>query len=212
MPATIEAVEHVDRCLGRVLAVLQKAGARIIVTADHGNAEEMIEPDGSNGTAHSTDKVPLVVLERGIELQRGSRIVGYCADFAGLFGHRRTRRDDGCAPDPGVNNSFAYTKAVRLVVTYVQRSSSPWRAAGFVELRTERVNGEVRPGCARYHSWSGRIVACLSSFGKDSGLSTTFGGTGAFGGSGVVQKNLDYLTIGCSIAFVIVSIALAYIV
>ena len=48
--------------------------------------------------------------------------------------------------------------------------------------------------------------------GKDAGLSTTFGGTGAFGGSGVVQKNLDYLTIGCSIAFVIVSIALAYIV
>jgi preprotein translocase subunit SecG len=48
--------------------------------------------------------------------------------------------------------------------------------------------------------------------GKDAGLSTTFGGTGAFGGSGVVQKNLDRLTIACSIAFVIVSIALAYII
>jgi preprotein translocase subunit SecG len=48
--------------------------------------------------------------------------------------------------------------------------------------------------------------------GKDAGLSTTFGGTGAFGGSGVVQKNLDRLTIVCSIAFVMVSIALAYII
>jgi preprotein translocase subunit SecG len=47
--------------------------------------------------------------------------------------------------------------------------------------------------------------------GKDAGLSTTFGGSGSFGGSGVVQKNLDRLTIGCSIAFVIVSIALVYV-
>jgi len=48
--------------------------------------------------------------------------------------------------------------------------------------------------------------------GKDTGLSTTFGGSGAFGGSGVVQKNLDRLTIAVSIAFIIVSIALAYII
>ncbi len=48
--------------------------------------------------------------------------------------------------------------------------------------------------------------------GKDAGLATTFGGTGALGGSGVVQKNLDRLTIGCSVAFVAVSIALAYII
>ena len=48
--------------------------------------------------------------------------------------------------------------------------------------------------------------------GKDAGLATTFGGGGAFGGSGVVQKNLDRLTVACSITFVIVSIALAYII
>lgn len=49
--------------------------------------------------------------------------------------------------------------------------------------------------------------------GKDAGLATTFGGTGsAFGGSGVVQKNLDRLTVACGVAFFIVSIALAYIV
>ena len=48
--------------------------------------------------------------------------------------------------------------------------------------------------------------------GKDAGLATTFGGSGAFGGSGVVQKNLDRLTIACAIAFVCASIALAYII
>ena len=58
----------------------------------------------------------------------------------------------------------------------------------------------------------GLLVLIFLHSGKDAGLSTTFGGAGAFGGSGVVQKNLDRLTIGCGVAFFIVSIALAYIV
>ncbi len=48
--------------------------------------------------------------------------------------------------------------------------------------------------------------------GKDAGLATTFGGSGAFGGSGVVQKNLDRLTVGCAVAFFVVSIALVYLI
>ena len=56
------------------------------------------------------------------------------------------------------------------------------------------------------------LVLVFLHSGKDAGLSTTFGGGGAFGGSGVVQKNLDRLTIGCAAAFFIVSIALAYLV
>ena len=44
------------------------------------------------------------------------------------------------------------------------------------------------------------------------GLSTTFGGSGAFGGSGIVQKNLDRLTVACAVAFFIVSIALVYLI
>ena len=58
----------------------------------------------------------------------------------------------------------------------------------------------------------GLLVLIFLHSGKDAGLSTTFGGSGAFGGSGVVQKNLDRLTVGCGAAFFIVSIALAYIV
>jgi preprotein translocase subunit SecG len=56
------------------------------------------------------------------------------------------------------------------------------------------------------------LALVLLHSGKDAGLSTTFGGGGAFGGSGVVQKNLDRLTVACSVAFFIVSIALAYLV
>jgi 2,3-bisphosphoglycerate-independent phosphoglycerate mutase len=121
LPATIEAVEYVDRCLGRVLAVLEEAGAGIIVTADHGNAEDMLEPDGSGNTAHSTNKVPLVVLDRGVTLRDGAGL----SDFAGVFGGVRAHRDDGTAAGARVNNSLAYTKEARLVVPYPQRSARP---------------------------------------------------------------------------------------
>ena len=60
LSAAVEAVGHVDRCLGKVLRVLEEAGAKVIVTADHGNAEEMIEPDGMPSTAHGVGPVPLV--------------------------------------------------------------------------------------------------------------------------------------------------------
>ncbi|MBN1628363.1 MAG: preprotein translocase subunit SecG [Thermoleophilia bacterium] len=56
------------------------------------------------------------------------------------------------------------------------------------------------------------LVLIFLHSGKDAGLATTFGGSGAFGGSQVVQKNLDRITIACSVAFFIVSIALAYVV
>ena len=70
--AAVEAIEHVDRCLGRTLRALQSLGARVIVTADHGNAEEMLEEDGTVSTAHSLGKVPLVVLDRSVRLREGA--------------------------------------------------------------------------------------------------------------------------------------------
>lgn len=72
LPAAVQAIEHVDRCLGRVLRVLEGVGAKIIVTSDHGNAEEMLEADGSASTAHSMGKVPLVVLDREMSLREGA--------------------------------------------------------------------------------------------------------------------------------------------
>jgi len=58
IPATIEAVETVDRCLGRLLESASSVGGTAIVTADHGNAESMIDEQGNPWTAHTTNPVP----------------------------------------------------------------------------------------------------------------------------------------------------------
>jgi 2,3-bisphosphoglycerate-independent phosphoglycerate mutase len=64
LPATIKAVETVDECLTRVVAAAEKAGARLLVTADHGNCEMMIDPEtGGPHTAHTTNPVPFVVVD-----------------------------------------------------------------------------------------------------------------------------------------------------
>ena len=64
LPAVIKAVETVDACLNRVVAAAGKAGARLLVTADHGNCEVMIDPEsGGPHTAHTTNPVPLVVVD-----------------------------------------------------------------------------------------------------------------------------------------------------
>jgi 2,3-bisphosphoglycerate-independent phosphoglycerate mutase len=79
IPAVTRAVETVDGCLGRVLAAVERKGGVSLVTADHGNAEQMLEPDGvSPHTAHTTNPVPLVVTKKDVELADG----GELADLA----------------------------------------------------------------------------------------------------------------------------------
>ena len=64
LPAVIKAVETVDACLTRVIASAEKVGARLLVTADHGNCELMIDPQGGGPhTAHTTNPVPFVVVD-----------------------------------------------------------------------------------------------------------------------------------------------------
>jgi 2,3-bisphosphoglycerate-independent phosphoglycerate mutase len=66
LPAAIKAVETVDACLARVLAATDKAGATVLITADHGNCEMMIDPaTGGPHTAHTTNPVPLVIVGDG---------------------------------------------------------------------------------------------------------------------------------------------------
>jgi 2,3-bisphosphoglycerate-independent phosphoglycerate mutase len=59
--AAVTAVETVDECLGRIVEAVHAKGGACIVTADHGNADEMLEEDGSPDTAHSLNPVPLLV-------------------------------------------------------------------------------------------------------------------------------------------------------
>ena len=64
IPAATRAVETVDRCLGVVLAAVLEHGGVAVVTADHGNADEMLTPAGTPQTAHSLNPVPLVITVR----------------------------------------------------------------------------------------------------------------------------------------------------
>ncbi len=69
IPAAVRAVETVDECLGRVVAAVRESGGVCLITADHGNADHMLEPDGSPNTAHSLNPVPLIIagLDEGDE-------------------------------------------------------------------------------------------------------------------------------------------------
>jgi 2,3-bisphosphoglycerate-independent phosphoglycerate mutase len=77
--AAVKAIETVDGSLGEVLAAVHEAGGACVVTADHGNADHMLEPDGSPNTAHSLNPVPLIVTVGGLTL-RGQG--GILADVA----------------------------------------------------------------------------------------------------------------------------------
>jgi 2,3-bisphosphoglycerate-independent phosphoglycerate mutase len=78
IPAAVKAVETVDACLGRVVAAVQESGGALLITADHGNADEMLEDDGSPDTAHSLNPVPVIVTVEGVSL----REEGVLADVA----------------------------------------------------------------------------------------------------------------------------------
>ncbi|MCI5753028.1 MAG: 2,3-bisphosphoglycerate-independent phosphoglycerate mutase [Clostridiales bacterium] len=57
--AAVEAVQHVDACVGTIVRAVERAGGMLLVTADHGNADCMVNPDGTPNTAHTTNLVPL---------------------------------------------------------------------------------------------------------------------------------------------------------
>jgi 2,3-bisphosphoglycerate-independent phosphoglycerate mutase len=79
IPAVIRAVETTDGCLGRVVERVTELGGVCLITADHGNAERMLEADGvSPHTAHTTNPVPLIVTAAEVTLREG----GELADLA----------------------------------------------------------------------------------------------------------------------------------
>jgi 2,3-bisphosphoglycerate-independent phosphoglycerate mutase len=79
IPATVKAVETVDACLGTVVAAVEEKGGVALITADHGNAEQMLESDGTSPhTAHTTNPVPLIVTDTEVTL----RDTGELADLA----------------------------------------------------------------------------------------------------------------------------------
>jgi 2,3-bisphosphoglycerate-independent phosphoglycerate mutase len=87
IPAVIAALEATDACLGDVLAAVERAGGVALVTADHGNAERMLEDDGeSPHTAHTTNPVPLVVTAADVELREGGELSDLTPTVLALLG------------------------------------------------------------------------------------------------------------------------------
>ena len=89
IPATIKAVETVDGCLAQVVQEAESAGVRLIVTADHGNAEMMIDPGtGGPHTAHTTNPVPFVILdgERETPLRSGGALCDVAPTILSMLG------------------------------------------------------------------------------------------------------------------------------
>ncbi len=76
--AAKSAVEAVDKCVGAVVDAVTAKGGVALITADHGNADQMYEPDGSAFTAHTTNPVPFIVVGQDCELREG----GVLADIA----------------------------------------------------------------------------------------------------------------------------------
>jgi 2,3-bisphosphoglycerate-independent phosphoglycerate mutase len=86
LAATVAALGHVDTCLGQVVEVLQARRAHIFITADHGNAEHMVNADGSPNTAHTTNPVPLLYLEEDVRLREGAGLSDLAPTVLTLLG------------------------------------------------------------------------------------------------------------------------------
>jgi 2,3-bisphosphoglycerate-independent phosphoglycerate mutase len=95
IPAVVEAVETVDRCLSRVTAAVERTAGVCLVTADHGNAEQMLEPDGSPHTAHTTNPVPLIAVGYAGSLRDGGRLADIAPTVLELLGLAQPGEMDG---------------------------------------------------------------------------------------------------------------------
>ena len=98
---TIKAVETVDALPGRDLEAVRAKGGAMLVTADHGNAEMMIDPaTGGPHTAHTTNPVPFILIAEDAKQSRSAERLAarHLAHDPGCAGDYRTERDDGSGP------------------------------------------------------------------------------------------------------------------
>ncbi|MDO9372334.1 MAG: 2,3-bisphosphoglycerate-independent phosphoglycerate mutase, partial [Gammaproteobacteria bacterium] len=85
--ATVKAIETIDACLGRIQLALHKAGGEMLITADHGNAEQLIgEGTGQAHTAHTTNAVPLIYVGRPVHLAGDGALADVAPTMLKLMG------------------------------------------------------------------------------------------------------------------------------
>ena len=93
--AAVKAVETVDACVGRVVDATLKMGGIAMITADHGNAEQMREADGSPMTAHTTNPVPFILCGAGTELRPDGRLADIAPTILDVMGLACPEEMDG---------------------------------------------------------------------------------------------------------------------
>jgi 2,3-bisphosphoglycerate-independent phosphoglycerate mutase len=90
IPAAVKAVETADRCLGETVAAVERKGGVALITADHGNAEQMLEADGvSPHTAHTTNPVPLIVTDSEVALRDTGELADLVPTVLGFLGFKQ---------------------------------------------------------------------------------------------------------------------------
>jgi 2,3-bisphosphoglycerate-independent phosphoglycerate mutase len=95
IPAVVTAVQTVDACLGRVVEAVNAAGGVCIVTADHGNAEKMLDDDGVGPhTAHTTNPVPIIVTKNGVQVRAGG-LADLAPTILGMLGIEKALQMSG---------------------------------------------------------------------------------------------------------------------
>jgi 2,3-bisphosphoglycerate-independent phosphoglycerate mutase len=96
IPAVIEAVETTDACLGQVVDAVTAAGGVCLITADHGNAEQLLAADGvSPHTAHTTNPVPFVVTDTSATVRAGGELADLAPTALDLLGLSQPEKMDG---------------------------------------------------------------------------------------------------------------------
>ena len=99
--AAVKAVETVDECLGRLVEAVSQSGGVCLITADHGNADHMLEPDGSPNTAHSMNPVPVIVTADVGGLREDGILADVAPTILALMGSDPSPRGEGSDPSPG---------------------------------------------------------------------------------------------------------------
>ena len=84
--AAVKAVEAVDTCVGRVAEAVKEMDGCILLTADHGNADKMVDDDGTPFTAHTTNPVPFCVINHPCELREGGRLADIAPTMLKVLG------------------------------------------------------------------------------------------------------------------------------
>jgi 2,3-bisphosphoglycerate-independent phosphoglycerate mutase len=87
--AAVKAVETVDECLGEVVKAVEESGGVCVITADHGNADQMLDSDGNPDTAHSMNPVPLIVTADVGDLREGGTLVDVAPTILALLGEEQ---------------------------------------------------------------------------------------------------------------------------